>query len=82
MPKKITVWATYDNYSGSWSLVDFEASGYTPIEMTQRQFDAIRDASKRFQNATEFVMRAMGLKHQWLSGTETDPEVDDTLLPP
>jgi hypothetical protein len=27
------------------------------------------------------VMRAMGLKNRWMGGSETEPEVDDTLIP-
>jgi hypothetical protein len=82
MNDKIEVWCSYDNYGGTYTVSDQEGiCCYTKVLMTRRQYEALRDAQTRFYNAQQFVMRAMGLKNRWMGGSETEPEVDDTLIP-
>lgn len=87
MNDEISVWASYDRYSGTYSLQldapknPIRISCMTEVRMTRRQYDELKDILRRQYNAKQFVMRAMGLKNQWSGGIETEPEVDDELLP-
>jgi hypothetical protein len=79
--EKITAWVSCDTWDGLTGISDQPNSYSTPIQITRRQYELIRDAMHRRRNAEEFVLRALGLKRSTFCGTVIDHDVDDSLLP-
>lgn len=80
MTDLISVWAAFDADSGAYYVSLEPAEPCTEVQMSRRQYDALREAADRYTEAQQFVKRALGLK-DWSGGTMQDPQVDDSRWP-